>query len=289
MNDGVARGARLVLGFVCLVSIGGVGCGGAAERRPKAASPQIAKISPSAVKTQIDGGSPGERNLLRLILAGMGPTGINTALIEDPDAIWNPYPAGAVVLKLDSGPLDPDPRASWEEYLVAGAFLDRSEAEGFPPVLALESTNGASRIGPRRPGAGVPRPPPAHAGSEQAALETFRSAATRSGATVRELRVLEPYGIALAIKLEARNPARFLQDRLRGFLQDLGVPSLAPRYDGFAIELVDEDGERAMMVTEASRAGSFSQWIRPALAGCDPLPTHPGPCCPEPPPPCPGD
>ena len=260
----VCSGFASATAAACVVLAAG-GCGGAEERPAATASP---------IRTEIVGGSAEQRELLREILAGMGETRIEAIRIGKPDKGWKPFGENDVALAVTTAGQH-DFRAEWEAWIVAGVFRDRSREQNLPGVVVLEVSDDASRIDP---GPNSPRPP---RGDADAIAAEIRRAAADARASVKELALLRPDGIAPAVTLEVPDPAAFLKNRLASFL-DATDPWPA-RSEGRYVEVVDEDGRWAFRAGNSTRLSMGGSGARRGLEGCDPI-VHSRPHGYEPPP-----
>ena len=188
------------------------------------------------VTTRIVGATPKQETILRAILAGLGQTVLEKVRISPADADWTPSEPNSVVAHIDFAKPDRNGRGFWEAALLAEAFARRSRQLHLQPVAAYETaTDGTALDGPdqQRP---KRRP---------IAAEELRSKATaaakESGAKVLELRIVQPQQLALALTLQADNPADYLKHHLMTVLNV--VPSLSDRaYDGLYVLVVDQKG-----------------------------------------------
>jgi hypothetical protein len=243
---------RWMLAVVALVC---AGCGWIIGSERPADAPLVS-IEPSEVKTKIVGASPEQQRVLLEILAGLGPTHLETLEIVEPEAGWGAAP-DAVALIVSA--TKKDTLALWHGYLLAQAFQERSRELGLPAIAYRADFGSTSVLG--RP----PEGPPLTEEEAQALVKALRTAAARNGAEARRIEILKPKRFAFAVELEADDIADFL---LNGF-DDALAPLAELRgqgYDGRFIKVVDKDGRWAL--TTASDASGGAGGVRPDLAGC---------------------
>jgi hypothetical protein len=231
-----------------------IGCGPARESPSRASS---ASISPEEVTTKIVGATPEQETVLRKILAGLGAeTRIRSVVIRpDGDGV-------AIDPHVEAGD---SVRGQWEVWLLADAFGDRSRELHLQPVTALyvngedNSSLSFDSVEPRDPI------------TAEALADKVYAGAKKSEASVDGLQLLNPNNPAVAVRLEADDPASFIEQRADIFLRIVQTPDVAA-YDGLFVELVDADGELAWSYSHAvSEEGEAALWgyIRPDLYGCD--------------------
>ena len=235
----------------------------AASSSPGGAAAAVAEDPP------ISGGKPRQRAELRQILAGLGETGIRRVGVQPPGR-WKPYAPGDVKLVVTLGDRH-DLRATWKAYLLAGAFYDRLLELGGPRLIAIEiAGQGGSRLAGLKPADDQPSGVPAEPRDPAELATAVRDAAVEARASVESFETLTPVGTALAVTLRVDDPAAFLKHRELPLLE-----ALADRWselDGLYLELLDRDGRRSSVGANASRARTGLGWLRPDLAGCDPMP-----------------
>jgi hypothetical protein len=232
----------------------------------------------------IVGGSEQQRTLLARLAAGMQTDAVREIDIDTlGPSEWQPHSAGAVKIVFTDVP---SARRSihswWEDAVVAGAFRDESEIQKLPNVVVYEDDAGGARIWPRW----ISPPPVATDERTQAEESQIRDAAAGRQATVRELLIRRPDGLAPEIVIAVRNPAAFLLRKLRGFLRDLTFfgPIDSPRLEGIYVRVVNRQGRFAWEGASATRVSSWAARTRPDLAGCfsltvtGPMGQRPKPC-----------
>jgi hypothetical protein len=238
----------VVVALVC------AGCGSIIDSKRPADAPLVS-IEPSEVKTKIVGASPEQERVLLEILAGLGPTQLETVEIVEPEEGWSDAPdAVGLVVKATKK----DTLALWHGFLLAQAFQERSRELRMPPIAYLADFQSTSVVG--RP----PEGPMLTEEEAQALVKALRSAAARNGAEARRIEILKPKRFAFAAELQADHAADFL---VHGF--DDALAPLARRgeaYDGRYIKVVDQDGRWAL--TTATDASGGAGGVRPDLAGC---------------------
>jgi hypothetical protein len=209
----------------------------------------------------------------------MGPLRfISVELLRARTQHWSVRSPEAVLVRFHAP--GSDVRTEWEEWLAAGALRDRSGPAGLPPVSIIDGRQfGSGRLS----GAGRTRIQRATPAAVLRLRKRLFGVARRSGARVDHLTIVRPYGIGYALVLRARRPAFFLHHRMQGVLRKLDDRWV--RYEGAYFEVVDIRGRRVWATAGSSRLSSGAGWIRPDLAGCDPIsenypPGHKVPRCP---------
>jgi hypothetical protein len=231
------------------------GCGSVIEPDRPADAPLVS-IQPSEVTTKIVGASPKQESVLLEILAGLGPTHLETVEITEPGQVWRAAP-DSVALILSA--TKKDTLALWHGYLLAQAFQERSRELGLPPIAYRADFGSASVLG--RP----PEGPTLTEEEAQSVVKGLRTAAARTGAEVRRIEILKPKRFAFAVEFQADDVADFLLNDFDDVLAPLS--DLRGRgYDGRYIKVVDQDGKWAL--TSASDASGGTGGVRPDLAGC---------------------
>jgi hypothetical protein len=109
-------------------------------------------------------------------------------------------------------------------------------------------------------------------------------AATRSGGEVVHVEVHRPYGVAVALTLAAKSPARFLKTNFRTLLTRVGVHR--QQLEGIYVAVLDEERKLALEWGSWTRNRAGAYWVRRDLANCSPIRqteppgTEPPPACP---------
>jgi len=219
----------------------------------------------AATSTTIVGGSAAEREVLRQIVARLGP-------IRIPELRTVPA-VGGVKLQAQVMAIRPN----WDALVIGATFFERSAALGLPPVLEVVT----SQAGWPTSNAASTEPPTATALSQAATRQTMLNLVDATGARPVELSVFKPRALAVAVRLQVDDAASFLHYRLRSFV--LRASKHWGRYEGLYIEVDDADG--AAWISAETGLGGIRH-VRPTLRGCDPFPTPtPGPSqtqpCPE--------
>jgi hypothetical protein len=187
--------------------------------------------------------------------------------IARPGERWKPFDRRDV--KVGFALRDERPMlARWKATLAAGAFRDRSFELGLRRVMAVEIRGwGMSRLGTGRARDDGPSGVPAAAPGDALVLEArIREAAAAAGVEIVALRVLEPLGIAPAVRLRVSDPAGFLAHRARVFLDAFGEYS--KDHDGMFVQGIDVEGEAFWTVATSSRIPEQTERLRADLAGC---------------------
>jgi hypothetical protein len=207
--------------------------------------------------TAIIGGTVAERSLLRSILAALSPTHVPLLrVVRAHGGVKLEAPALAI-------------RPTWGVTVTGAVFFDRSAAQHLPPVLEVD----VGQVGWPTFDAG-PRPPAATPTSVLATRRTMRRLALASGARIEELTVSAPDALAVVLRLQVKNAARFLHDRLRTLV--LSADAHEARYDGL---LIDVDDTRGIAWADGQTQLGGESYVRPSLSGCNPFPP-PGPASP---------
>jgi hypothetical protein len=225
--------SRRILVGVALVC---AGCGPAvASDRP--ADAPLVSIQPSAVKTKLVGVSPKQEIVLREILAGLGPTGIETIELVKPDKEWGAPPdAVGFHAKIPST----DMLAGWHASLAAEAFNQRSFELGLPPVAYIADGDSASVLG-SDPASALAEPSVTLAEAQELARRV-RKLAEHHGAVVRRFDILKPLRLAFSVELQAKDAAAFLLTGLEPTLGPLDQGNLRGT-DGIYVKVVDGEGK----------------------------------------------
>ena len=247
---------------------------GPADKRPprcpvEAAGEPRDESSPSDVTTRIVGATPKQESVLREILAGLEETVIEQVRVSPAGKDWTPIHPNSVVLHIDFIKAEQNARGFWETALLAQAFDRRSRALNLQPVAGYETPG--EGYGLQDPGE-QERPPRKPIAAEELTSKAA-AAAKESGARLVELRLVRPQHLALAITVEAKNPADYLRHHLSAMLDAIPAP-WDHEYDGLYVLVVDRQGEFVWV-----SAGSVSDNVsgggggaRADLAGCDPRP-----------------
>ena len=280
---------RALLAVGVIVGVVAVGCGAEAEDRARelvAPPPDVRVVRDAPVTAVIEGGTPPQQRLLRDILGGLGSDRILRVAIREPRPDLKPFDAGDVMLTVETeSPRSRGLRAEWETWLLAAAFHYRSHAEGLPGVVWLDTADGGgfrldpSKASPRSADLAQP------GGDVDAVVQRVTKAAAASGAEVARIEILEPYGLAPAITLRVADPAAFLHDRLRGFLESFG--DRWERWEGTLIQVVDRAGELVWYTAGSSRLYHGGGGTVPEFEGCWPYHGIGGGTLDYVPPPCP--
>lgn len=213
---------------------------------------------------EILGGLAAQRALLRGIVNRVEPTRGLILRLRPPPRSFRPRWRG---WRLD---LNADPptirtiRSMWEQHLIATLFLAETQRRTLPWIgyVASDGGGGFFRAGIRDLAAEAP--------SGAALLDwaqRLRRAAAASRARVAELRVLRPGPVLFAVTLRVADPAHFLNDRSAP-LVSLWRRHLAGLF-GRYVALEDASGE--IVWAQSSVPGTYAAYVRPDLAGCDPL------------------
>ena len=229
-----------------------------------------------AASPSIVGASPRQREALDRVLAGMPGTAIDRIVLRSATGTKGLNPPGTVLLTVHASGGDPL-RNLWEEWMLGAAFRDAS-AVGHLTLVTAVATDVDARSLPKPSTAG---PPPTGALARARLERSVRAAVAASGATLENMTLLAPRGLAVSARLQTSDPG--------GFLENQAIP-LVKRMNaihpvGWYLELVDGKGVRAWVAQVSAPAGYGGEWFRNDLEGCDPFgyPQTPG----YKPPPCP--
>jgi hypothetical protein len=269
-----ASAAAVTLGLACVA----VGCAGDDEEE----APQ-GRAQPSLVaEITVAGGSPRERGVLRAVVSGMDRTTLKRVLIGPVRGRRNSDSGGRVVPLSFTAVAGPSVRPQWDEWIVAGAFSRRLLAVGLPAEVDASSRARAFTARPVLKGQPDPRP----LGRRQlnAIVKAIRAAAKQSGGEVARLEIHRPYGVAVALVMSSREPARFLKTRLRPLMTSLDRQR--PRLEGLYLALLDDTRRLALEWGSWTRNPAGTYWVRHDLANCSPIEQSAPPGS-EPPPDCP--
>ncbi len=203
----------------------------------------------TATAAIVTGGSPAQRRLLHRILRDVGRTRIRRIAID------------RGVLRLASPASD---RVTlWQSFVIGEAFRDGSARQGLAPVTTVVAPNGVGYGG-----LDTSRDPRRHPSADDRLAALVRAAAARSGGRLIGLHIVDADGPAADIALQTRSPARFLARRWPRFTRAIAGSPTAQA--GLLITLVGARGRPVAWTLSAAAIGG-AVWIRPALAGCDPL------------------
>jgi hypothetical protein len=239
------------------------------------------RIAPTLVaETVVEGGSTRERALLRRAVDGMKRTTLRRITIGPVASRRKTNGARAVAIRFTAVPGEAA-RRQWDEWIVAGAFSRRLAAAGLPAQVDGADERGGFTARPRLRGNPDPRP----LGARRAGIvRGIDRAARKSGGAVVRLEVHQPYGVAVALAVAAKDPASFLKTRLRPLLRSLDV--YRPRLEGLYVAVLDEELRLALEWGSWTRNPAGSYWVRNDLTNCSPI-RQSAPPGEEPPPPCP--
>ena len=162
------------------------------------------------------------------------------------------------------------PYASWQTNLVVAAVRDRALQRGLEPVVFAFTPYGGDRV---RAGSTL-RPQAAYSPGVAALVQNVDAAAARAHASVSQITVFHPRGLAAAVILDVSDPGRFLRDRMSAFISQAfprqphgndGPTSI----DGWYLEV--RSGDQAIAVRNLNQRlnGAGSGWTAPRFSGCD--------------------
>jgi hypothetical protein len=172
----------------------------------------------------------------------MGRTRIRRIELSEARGDW---PEGdVVVFRTARGDL----RADWEAHLVGGVLRDRSLRDGLPRIAVVASWSGASSVARFEPDS---RFRPFGVTEVGAVVAGVERAAQRSGAELERVELLQPEGLAVAIRLRVTKPARFLSEDLDTVFEELDADTA--RYEGRYLEVVGPQGRPVLEEFGASR------------------------------------
>jgi hypothetical protein len=229
----------------------------------------------------VEGGSARQRTLLRRTIADMRKTTLKRIEFGQAQAPRKGGTRRTVAIAFTTVP-GPSVRRQWEEWIVTGAFSRRLHAAGLPADVQASGRDGAFTARPKL--RGQPDPQPLSRRQEATVVQGIRSAAKRSGGNVVRVEVNRPYGVAVALSLAPKNPARFLKTRLRELLTKLGAHRR--RLEGIYLAVLDGDRRLALEWGSWTRNPAGAYWVRRDLADCSPIAQSEPPGA-EPPPSCP--
>jgi hypothetical protein len=263
------RGLIVIATFLALASACGsrVDSGG----QEKGPSVVVAERSTSEVTTKIVGATPEQHEILLEALAGIGETKIEVIEVVPAEKGWSDDP-DAVGLEF-STEKGLDMYSEWQSWLVGHVLAARSAELQLPEVAYVgDARSGASGVG-SAPASG--QGPPSEADPSRIAGE-LETAAKRVGASVDEIRILRPRGIAVSITLRVSDPAEFLDKRFWKF--DPFGDLVGPAERDHHVRVVDSQGQRIVEIAGAllGEGSSGAGWVRPDLIGCyDPAISRP--------------
>jgi hypothetical protein len=263
----------LVVGMLALAA---GGCGGDDDNDETASDSQGRSAPKLTDKTNVRGGQSRERAALQRVVGGMQKTTLTRIQIGPLDERRDANGKAAVPISIASESKS-STRRQWDEWIVAGAFSRRLQAE-----VDADGLTGSFTARPRL--RGQPDPKPLTRAQEAAVVKAIRNAATRSGGKVMSLEVHRPYGAAVALSLSADDPARFLKQKLRPLMEKLDVQRT--RLEGLYIAVLGDDRRLVLEWGSWTRNPAGSYWVRRDLANCSPIRQSEPPGA-EKPPPCP--
>jgi hypothetical protein len=258
------------------IALAAAACGGADDdqsaesRRP----PELVNT------TAVEGGSAPQRRLLQGVVGGMRQTTLKRIELGELDAARTGE-RRPVAIAFATVP-GPSVRRQWEEWIVAGAFSRRLDAAGLPGEVKATGGEGSFTALPKL--RGQPDPRPLSRRQEAKVARGLRDAAGQAGGDVVRLEVHRPYGVAVALTLTAKSPARFLKTNFRTLITRVGVHR--PQLEGIYLAVVDEERKLALEWGSWTRNRAGVYWVRPDLANCSPIRQAEPPGA-EPPPACP--
>jgi hypothetical protein len=211
--------------------------------------------SSSPAKTDIQGGTVGQRTLLHSIIRAMQPNAITKIEVTSSGT--------QVTLRMKA--TDNSMETQWQESLVAAAFRDRAAAAGNHVTVALDNGDqyGGIGLGPAK------TPPAAKPGDTQAARKRFEHAAAKAGVRLDQLAIYRPDGVAVAATFKSSDPASFLVHQMPKFLAAIGYGWHG--YDGVYVGLIDASGATVWQTSTAIRTSTGTVGWRQDLAGCSPV------------------
>jgi hypothetical protein len=265
---------------VALVAVGlalaAAGCGGDDDAEATQSRPPPKLVN----ATVVEGGSARQRRLLRQVVSGMRKTTL-TRIEFGKVGGGKGGPRRGVAIAFTTVP-GPSVRRQWEEWIVTGALSRRLDAAGLPAEVQATGREASFTALPRL--RGQPDPRPLSRRQEATVVRGLRKAARQSGGDVVRLEVHRPYGVAVALTLAAKSPARFLKTNLRTLLSRVGVHR--KRLEGIYLAVLDQDRKLALEWGSWTRNRAGVYWVRHDLANCspirqsDPPGTEPPPACP---------
>jgi hypothetical protein len=260
------------------VALAAAGCGGDDDNNEATESRPAPKLGNTTV---VEGGSPRQRKLLRSVVRGMEKTTVKRIEFGRAAATRKGDARAAVIVSFTTAP-GRSARRQWEQWIVTGAFSRRLDAAGLPAEVQASGRDGAFTARPKL--RGQPDPQPLSRRQEAMVVRRIRNAAKRSGGNVVRVEVHRPYGVAVAVSVAPKNPARFLKTRLRELLTKLGAHRR--RLEGIYLAVLDRDRRLALEWGSWTRNPAGAYWVRRDLADCSPIAQSEPPGA-EPPPSCP--
>jgi hypothetical protein len=237
------------------------------------------RVPPKLVDvTVVKGGSPRQRELLRSAVGGMRRTTLKRIEFGPVEAPRRGAKRPGAIIAFTAAP-GRSVRRQWEEWIVTGALSRRLDAAGLPAQVQASGRDGAFTARPKL--RGQPDPRPLSRRQEAKVVQGIRSAAKRSGGNVVRVEVHRPYGVAVALSLAPKNPARFLKTKLRPLLTRLGVHRR--RLEGVYLAVLDGRRRLALEWGSWTRNPAGSYWVRRDLADCSPIAQSEPPGAEEPP------
>jgi hypothetical protein len=259
------------------LALAAAGCGGDDDDEATATE---SRRPPKLVNTTVvEGGSTRQRRLLRRVVGGMRTTTLKRIEFVRAPRKGDARRPAAIAFTTVPGP---SVRRQWEEWIVTGAFSRSLDAARLPAEVQATGREGSFTARPKL--RGQPDPRPLSRRQEATVIRGLRNAARRSGGDVVRLEVHRPYGVAVALTLAAKSPARFLKTNLRTLLTRMGVHR--QRLEGIYLAVLDEERKLALEWGSWTRNRAGVYWVRRDLANCspirqsDPPGTEPPPACP---------
>ena len=256
---------RIGLGGYVLQTVHGDGWSGAVFSAASLQPPKATTSSPA--KTDIQGGTVGQRTLLHSIIRAMQPNTITKIGVTSS--------GNQVTLRMKA--TDNSMETQWQESLVAAGYRDRAAAAGNHVTVALDNGDQYGGIGPGP----AKTPPAATPGAMQTARLRFEQAAAKAGARFDQLTIYRPDGVAVAATFKTAHPASFLVHQMPKFLAAIGYGWHG--YDGVYVGLIDQSGATVWQTSTDIRTSTGTVGWRQDLAGCSPvhnLGGFPTPPCP---------
>ncbi len=268
------------------IGLAGVGCAGdddelAGASGTTTAAPESRPVPKLVAATAVEGGSAGEKSLVRSVVAGMDKTSVKEIAIS-PAGARRETAAGRVVTITFTTIPAVTIRRRWDEWIVAGALSRRLLAAGLPAEVDAQDGRGGFTAHPRLKGKPDPKPLPKSREAE--IVKALRNSAKKAKAEVVTLEIHQPYGSAIALSVAPTDTVSFLTTQLRSLLQTLDAHR--PRLEGVYLSVLDEERKVALEWASWTRNPAGLYWVRPDLANCSPI-RQSGPPGTQPPPDCP--